>query len=109
MFEDERLHAAAEGTAPRTAIDSETACLLRSFMVPAINGARDWRDLNARLERKGFAVAFRDGRLIFKSVDNGREVCTGRFLGTPLRDLVRRLGRPSVRAHVDGHTGSLMV
>lgn len=105
MFEDERLHAAAE----RVAIDSETACLLRSFMVPAINSARDWSDLHTRLQRKGFSVAFRDGRLVFKSLDNGKEVCTGQFLGTPLKELVKKLGRPCVRAHSDGHTGTLMV
>lgn len=107
MFEDERLHSQASTADPRTAIDSETACLLRSFMVPAINSARDWGDLHKRLERKGFAIAFRDGRLVFKSIDNGREICTGSFLGTPLKALASRLGRPSVRAHADGHTGSL--
>ncbi len=109
MFEDERLHIEAEHADPRISIDSETACLLRSFMVPAINSARDWRDLHSTLERKGFTIAFRDGRLVFKSLDNGREICTGRFLGTPLRELAKRLGRPSIRAHVDGHTGSLAI
>lgn len=108
MFEDERLHAAALAGDLREGIDSETACLLRSFMVPAINSARDWADLRTTLERKGFTIAFRDGRLIFKSIDTGREICTGNFLGTPLRDLAKKLGRPCVRAHADGHTGSLM-
>lgn len=109
MFEDTQLSGAAKGALERDGLDSETACLLRSFMVPAINTAQDWRDLHAILERKGFSVAFRDGRLIFKSLDNGREICTGDFLGTPLRDLAKRLGRPSVRSSVDGHTGSLLI
>lgn len=109
MLDDHRSHFPTDSTDPRDAIDSETACLLRSFMVPAIDAALNWSDLNSALERKGFAVGFRDGRLIFKRLEDGQEVCTGRVLGTPLRDLVKKLGRPCVRAHSDGHTGSLMV
>ncbi len=102
MLDDARIPTAE-------AIDSETASLLRSYMVPAIAAAKDWSDLDATLERKGFRIAFRDGRLVFKKLDDGTEVCTGGFLGTPLRDLVAKLGRPCVRANPDGHTGSLMV
>ncbi len=105
MFDDARPDTEAQ----RIMIDSETACLLRSFMVPTINSAQDWADLHTRLQRKGFSVAFRDGRLVFKSLDNGKEVCTGQFLGTPLKELVKKLGRPCVRAHANGHTGTLLV
>ena len=103
MLDDGR----AEGAAPN-GLDSETACLLRSFMVPAINAAHDWAELTAKLRTMGYDLSFRDGRLIFKRIEDGQEVCTGEFLGTPLRSLVRKLGRPCVRAHADGHTGSLM-
>jgi hypothetical protein len=90
-------------------MDSETACFLRGVMLPTINAARDWADLNRSLQTKGFAIAFRDGQLVFKRLETDEEICSGRFLGAPLRDLVRKLGRPSVRAHIDGHTGSLRI
>ena len=109
MFDDAHMRHVADGSNARNSMDSETACLLRSMMVPTIQAARDWADLTRALERKGFALSFRDGRLIFRRLEDDREVCTGGFLGTPLRDLVKKLGRPCVRAHADGHTGSLMV
>jgi len=102
-----------EPPAPRSAPpgepDSETASLLRSFMIPAINGARSWSELSAVLEAKGFAIVFRHGKMIFKNIETGRELCTGAFLGTPLRELAARLGRPSVRADADGVTGRLVL
>ena len=110
MLDDERSRGSSSVTSDAPAmLDSETACLMRSYMVPAIDAAQDWTDLNETLGRKGLEIGFRDGRLVFKRLDTGEEVCTGRFLGTPLRDLVRKLGRPCIKAHADGHTGSLLV
>ena len=105
MFEDERLHAAAH----QVAMDSETACLLRSFLVPAINAARDWQELTVKLHDMGYDLSFRDGHLIFKRSADGQEIGTGEFMGTPLRSLVSKMGRPCIRVHADGHTGSLAV
>jgi len=105
MFEDERLHAAAN----QAALDSETACLVRSFLVPAIQAARDWHELTLKLNEMGYDLSFRDGRLIFTRADTGQEIGTGEFMGTPLRSLVGKLGRPSIRVHADGHTGSLAI
>ncbi|WP_050927976.1 hypothetical protein [Aestuariivita boseongensis] len=105
MFEEERLHSAAQSAA----LDSETACLLRSFLVPAINAARDWHELTVKLHDMGYDLSFRDGRLIFKRANDGAEIGTGEFMGTPLRSLVDKLGRPSIRVSPDGHTGSLTV
>lgn len=90
-------------------LDCETAMLLRSFLLPAIEAAQSWADLADRLGRMGYDVTFRDGRLIFRRRDTGDEVCTGHALGTPLRDLSRRLGRPCIKAAPDGHTGRLTV
>lgn len=103
MFQDEHLHAAAN----RTALDSETACLLRSFLVPAIQAARDWQELATKLHTMGYDLSFRDGHLIFTRTEDGQEIGTGAFMGTPLRSLVGKLGRPCIRVHQDGHTGSL--
>lgn len=89
-------------------LDSETASLMRCYMVPTIQRARNWSELNETLRRKGLTIGFRDGRLIFKRLETGEELCTGQFLGTPLRELVRKLGRPNVRINPDGHTGTLM-
>lgn len=93
----------------RPAIDCETAMLLRSFLLPAIEAAQTWADLSDRLARMGYGIAFRDGRLIFRRSDTGDEVCTGQTLGAPLRDLSRRLGRPCITAAPDGQSGRLRV
>ena len=91
------------------ALDCETAMLLRSFLLPAIEAAENWADLSDRLGGKGYGIAFRDGRLVFRRRDTGDEVCTGQTLGAPLRDLSRRLGRPCIMAAPDGHSGRLRV
>ena len=93
----------------RPALDCETAMLLRSFLLPAIEAAGSWADLSDRLAGMGYGIAFRDGRLILRRGDTGDEVCTGHTLGAPLRDLSRRLGRPCITAAADGHSGRLRV
>lgn len=93
----------------RLTLDCETAMLWRSFLLPAIEAAQSWADLNDRLGRMGYDIVFRDGRLIFRRSDTGDEVCTGHTLGAPLRDLSRRLGRPCIAAAPDGQSGRLRV
>jgi hypothetical protein len=106
MPKDEQ-QAQEKRTSQLPVMDSETACLMRSFLVPAIEAARNWADLRSALEEKGLTIGFRDGRLVFKRLETGEELCTGHSLGTPLRELSVKLGRPSIRANADGHTGSL--
>ena len=89
--------------------DSETALLLRCILLPAIESAQTWRDLSETLARMGFEIVFRDGRLLFRRTDTGEDLCTGGVLGAPLRALAGRLGRPSIRAGTDGHTGRLLI
>ena len=79
-------------------LDSETAALLRAALQPAFDKAESWPALLSALQAKGFALAFHGGRLILIETDRGGRLCTTRFLGRPLSDLVARLGRPAVRA-----------
>lgn len=79
------------------AIDSETAVLLRGWLRPLIDKSASWPALAAALDAHGYALAFRDGRLCLTNRTTGACVCTMRFLGTSLKDLVARLGRPAVR------------
>ena len=89
---------ATKGNPDFPAIDSETAALLRAVVRPLIVQAISWPGLLDALAAKGYGLAFRQGRLFLTSQATGRRVCSLRFLGTPLGDLVARLGRPSVRA-----------
>jgi len=79
-------------------LDSETAALLRAILRPLIAQSVSWPALMDALRHKGYGLAFRDGRLFLISYDTGKRVCSLRFLGSPLVDLVERLGRPIVRA-----------
>ena len=79
-------------------MDSETAALFRASLCPLIRQSVSWPGLMDTLRAKGFGLAFRDGRLFLTNSVTGTRVCTLRFLGMPLRDLVARLGRPIVRA-----------
>lgn len=85
-------------------IDSESAALLRCWLHPLIARASSWEGLNRALARHGYALAFRDGRLCLTSCPNGACICSMRFLGAGLKDLVTRLGRPAVRP-LPGHDG----
>jgi len=79
-------------------VDSETAALFRAVLRPLIAQSVSWSALMDALRGKGYGLAFRDGRLFLINYETGRRVCSLRFLGMPLRDLVKRLGRPIVRA-----------
>lgn len=87
--------------------DCETAALLRGFLTPILEQARSWDELTRRLGAKGYGIAFRAGHLVLLRLDTGAAVCTGRFLGVPLRVLSDRLGRPHVKVHRGGLSGSL--
>lgn len=78
-------------------IDSESAALLRCWLHPLIARASSWEGLNRALARHGYALGFREGRLCLTSCPDGACICSMRFLGAGLRDLVARLGRPAVR------------
>ncbi|GAA6200585.1 hypothetical protein [Aquicoccus sp. SU-CL01552] len=85
-------------------IDSETAALLRCWLQPLIARATSWEGLNHALARHGHALAFRGGRLCLIAGPEGTCICSMRFLGVGLKDLVARLGRPAVRP-LPGHSG----
>jgi hypothetical protein len=78
-------------------VDSETAALFRAVLRPLIVQSISWSNLLDTLDTKGYGLTFRDGRLFLTSQSSGRRVCSLRFLGLPLVDLVARLGRPIVR------------
>ena len=79
-------------------VDSETAALFRASLIPVIAQSTSWAALADRLRLKGYGLAMRDGRLFLTSHQTGARVCSFRFLGLPLSDMVARLGRPIVRA-----------
>lgn len=77
------------------AMDSESAALLRGWLHPLIAGCPSWEALDLALQRHGYRLAFRDGRLCLTR--EGSCICSMRFLGVGLRELSLRLGRPAVR------------
>ena len=79
-------------------VDSETAAMFRAMLYPAITQSPNWSTLADRLRIKGYGLAMRDGRLFLTCEQTGAPVCSFRFLGMPLVDLVARIGRPIVRA-----------
>lgn len=79
-------------------VDSETAALFRASLQPLFSQSVSWPALMDRLRTKGYGLAFRDGRLFLTDHRTGARVCSLRFLGMTLVDLVARLGRPIVRA-----------
>ncbi len=85
-------------------IDSESAALLRCWLHPLIARASSWEGLSRALARRGYGLAFRAGRLCLTSCPDGACICSMRFLGAGLKDLVTRLGRPAVRP-LPGHAG----
>ncbi|MAC82179.1 MAG: hypothetical protein CML66_29485 [Rhodobacteraceae bacterium] len=78
-------------------LDYETAALMRSWIQPLIDQASCWHSLNDALDRRGYGLAFRDGRLWLTRTDSGTHICTMRHLGSGMRELASRLGRPAVR------------
>lgn len=87
-------------------MDCETQALLRLFLSPILETASNWRELSDRLEKKGYGLSFRQGRLVILN-DQGDAICTGRGLGVPLVAIAERIGRPSIRAQADGTSGEL--
>ena len=94
---------AAELPAP---IDSETAVLLRGFLLSVFEQARSWEELRRTLSAKGYVLGFRSGHLVVID-DRGHAVCTGSMLGAPLSVLSARLGRPRIRSDAGGASGQL--
>ena len=92
-------HAADSGDSPP--LDCETAALFRSVLCPVFDAAASWGDLIHRLAGKGYGLAIRDGRLVLLDMSTGARVCTARYLGTNLRELSARLGRPVIQARRD--------
>tara|TARA_R100000750_G_scaffold12923_1_gene8265 strand:- start:1481 stop:1840 length:360 start_codon:yes stop_codon:yes gene_type:complete len=87
-------------------LDSEALALLRLFLAPILEGAKNWQTLSEQLARKGFGLTFRRGHLVILN-DTGEGLCTGSDLGVPLARLAKRIGRPRVRAHRTGQAGEL--
>lgn len=93
------------GGMPRP-LDSETAMLLRSVLLPLFELATSWDDLCKRLAAKGYEITFRSGHLVLVN-ETGRPVCTGGMIGSPLSRLADRLGRPKLRSTCDGAAATL--
>lgn len=87
-------------------IDSETAVLLRAFLMESFERATSWEDLRGRLFAKGYTLGFRAGHLVVID-DRDHAICTGAMLGSPLSTLAARLGRPRIRSHLGGVEGQL--
>ena len=81
--------------APR--LDCETAVLIRSWLRPLVDNATGWAALIDALSGKGYALTYGNGTLWLTEAGTGRRICTMRHLGSGLRDLVSRLGRPALR------------
>ncbi|MFT7596244.1 MAG: hypothetical protein ACI8R4_003579 [Paracoccaceae bacterium] len=78
-------------------LDSETAALIRAVLRPLFECPDSWFQLTEQLRNNGYSLAFRAGRLCLTDHATGNRLCSLRFLGIGLRDLVARLGRPVVR------------
>ncbi|SMC53346.1 hypothetical protein [Primorskyibacter flagellatus] len=87
--------------------DSETVSLLRSFLCPILEQAKDWHHLRGTLTQRGYSLAFQEGHMVIVESDTNRVMCTGQHIGTPLRSLVERFGRPCVAVHRGGTSGEL--
>lgn len=87
--------------------ESETLALLRGFLAPILETASSWEDLHNQLVAKDYGIAFRQGHLVILNGHTSEAICTGAMLGTPLREIARRIGKPAVKAHVGGRTGDL--
>jgi len=90
----------AQGDNP-TSLDSESAALFRAWLRPLFDQAVSWPALIKTLEAKGYGLAIREGRLVLTDKAQDAPVCTARFLGTSLRELAQRMGRPCVQARGD--------
>lgn len=99
------LHADTAAGLPAP-LDSETATLLRAFLLRHFEQAQSWADLCSRLKSKGFEIAFRSGHLVLID-ENDNAVCTGSMIGSPLSELAERLGRPKLRSDCTGATATL--
>lgn len=89
-----------------TPLDSETAMLLRTVLLPHFECAQSWGDLCNRLQSKGYEITFRQGHLVLTN-EAGKAVCTGAMIGSPLAKLADRLGRPKLRSDCSGARASL--
>lgn len=83
--------------------DVESAILLRSLVLPAFENADSWGQLVEALDSIGFGLAIDKGHLALTEADTGASICTGRFLGMPLAEVSKRLGKPAVRPLGEGH------
>ncbi|SFB01869.1 hypothetical protein SAMN05421688_2421 [Poseidonocella pacifica] len=87
-----------------TPLDFETKVLLRGFLLPLIEDAESWEQLREALGERGYDIAFRMGHMVIVTQETGQPLCTGQCLGTPLKSLAARLGRPQIRLHQGGHS-----
>lgn len=87
--------------------DSETTAWLRLFLTPIVERAQSWVELREALAFKGYDLVFRAGRMVIMDTTTQKAICCGASLGTPLRDLSIRLGRPAVRLMSDGQSAVL--
>ncbi|KNG93436.1 hypothetical protein ATO11_12795 [Pseudaestuariivita atlantica] len=89
-------------------MNSEAAAALRSVVAPIFRTAGDWRELQKKLAAKGFGLTFRKGHMVLTDIATGVAICTGKFLGTPLKEMSARLGRPQIVALPGGLSGDFL-
>jgi hypothetical protein len=78
-------------------LDCETECLLRAHLRPVFQQAESWADLAAALSARGFRLSLCDGRLTVTERSGAVPICTARYLGYRMADLVALFGRPALR------------
>lgn len=87
-------------------MDSESRAMLRLFLAPILERATSWGEMAGWLDEKGYSLGFREGRLVVYN-DMGEGLCTGSDIGVPMVDIVSRIGKPCIKAHVGGLSGEL--
>jgi hypothetical protein len=94
----------ADRAGTESRMDCETAVYLRCHLGSDFETATSWEALGERLAAKGFRLEFRDDRLSLVHAVTGVALCTCRFLGYGLAEMVARLGKP----HVDAASGRII-
>ena len=109
-MEDPADNRLAHWRAPETGnrLDCETGVLLCRKLLPIFESATNWQELHQMLEHDGFGLGFRAGRLMLTDISNGDYICSCRFLGSPLKTLSDKFGKPRARQQTQCGNGKLV-
>jgi hypothetical protein len=103
---DNLAHWRAPSTGNR--LDCETGILLRRTLHSEFETASCWASLQDGLKSRGFALGFREGRLMLTDINAEQFICSCRFLGWPLADLAARFGKLRARADTGTERGQII-